>query len=72
MEKYLLQDTSETRQMIEHLKTLLKSNEPANVEIAFQILAQGGIPRELYPLLTNTNEKIMMCYSYQFYQVLQK
>ena len=39
MKSYLLENTPETLQMLENLKELLQSEENANIELAFQIIA---------------------------------
>jgi tetratricopeptide (TPR) repeat protein len=43
-DKYLLEDSAETRQIIQNLKNLLESNESANLKLAFQIMEAGGAP----------------------------
>jgi hypothetical protein len=68
---YLLEESPEARQMIERLKEMLQSKDTGNWELAFELLQAGGIPRELYPYLLDDNHKILLCYKYQFFQVLK-
>ncbi len=70
-EKYLLEESPETRQMIERLKEMLQSKDRGNWELAFELLQAGGVPEELYPYLLDDNRKILLCYKYQFFRVLK-
>ncbi|MCU0448133.1 MAG: tetratricopeptide repeat protein [Microscillaceae bacterium] len=49
--KYLLDDTHEVREMLLKIQGMLASGEEANIELAFQILAGGGIAPSLLPQL---------------------
>lgn len=70
MKSYLLENTPETLQMLENLKSLLESEENANIELAFQIIAGNQVPRFLYKYLKNTNNKIFLCHKYGLEYVL--
>ena len=70
MKSYLLEKTPETLQMLENLKSLLESEENANIELAFQIIAGNQVPRFLYQYLKNTNNKIFLCHKYGLEYVL--
>jgi tetratricopeptide (TPR) repeat protein len=47
-EPYLLQNTPEVLQMVQNLQSLLESNKPENLELAFQLLESGGVPPRLF------------------------
>ncbi len=72
MKSYLLENTPETLQMLENLKTLLQSDENANVELAFQIIAGNDVPRTFYQYLKNTNNKIFLCHKYGLEYILYR
>ena len=50
MKKYLLENTSETPQMLQSINDLLESNNNTNVLLAFQLIKTGGCP---VPLLSS-------------------
>ncbi|TAF63751.1 MAG: hypothetical protein EAZ55_12860 [Cytophagales bacterium] len=51
MSKYLLQDTEETREMVEQLNAMLLSQEESNIKLATQIMKGAGAPMPLWGAL---------------------
>ena len=50
---------------IQKIKRLLNTNDPANADLAFQLLKNEGIPDILLADSINTQEKILLCLKYQ-------
>ncbi|MDX2301497.1 MAG: leucine-rich repeat domain-containing protein [Microscillaceae bacterium] len=62
----------ENPQYIQKLKKLLQTNDPANAELAFQIMKSDGVPDDLYWESINTQEKILLCLKHQFQYPLKQ
>lgn len=60
---YLLKDTPEAHAQFAHIKALLKSQEPENIELAYALLGGGGVPNdpEFIVKLKQTKERILLC-----------
>ena len=50
---------------IQKIKRLLTTNDPANADLAFQLMSNEGIPDTLHSDSINTQEKVLLCLKYQ-------
>lgn len=67
-EKKWLQNSSQLNNNTEKIKQLLLSKDYENVELAFQLLKSGGVPKELEKIV---QAWVLMCVEYGFQELYQ-
>jgi hypothetical protein len=69
-DSYLVDEPAEANEFIQKLNQLLITNDDTNIELVFQILKGGGVPRILYENLVNSPLKKLLCLKYEFSEPL--